>query len=329
MAEPDNGDVTAGDLDKLKLRFIEWLSDKDDFVHWMRSVTAVVRSIRHGDELEDWLDVKLDRSTFQPMMVSAVITEDPDFAMPAQVDGIGDPLPPETVTRTLFDSPRTVRSVQSLRATNQTAALPSAGSYYSLSTGARHLDRMLYSILRGLIKGSKAVLLDCTHIQSYVQGMCIIFKHCDINRNDRISRAFDGVDGLKYGGDAQMWATSCILKVRELFASKASISHYALTRIMHSLDGKLKSVQYKIAEDLNALRPEDDVNIYDLIQTYATMIASVGDTGKVLAVEDDHCHYCDELGHHLNDCPKRAADITSGKLVPGRGKGKGGGRRNK
>ena len=52
--------------------------------------------------------------------------------------------------------------------------------------------------------------------------------------------AFDAVDSLKFKSDAQEWATSSISAVRELFASRASITHYALTRIMHSLDGKLK-----------------------------------------------------------------------------------------
>ena len=138
----------------------------------MTSVTAVVRSINHGTELEDWLDRKLERRAFQPMMVSAVITEDPDFARPT--DRIGDPIKldnqPQTVTRSLFrETPRTVRSVQSLRLTNQTAALPSAGSYWSLSAAARHLDFILYSILKGLVKGSKRVILDCVWDQSYVQ----------------------------------------------------------------------------------------------------------------------------------------------------------------
>ena len=276
-----NDDMAGGDLSKLKLRFEVWMSDRDDFRSWMTSVTAVVRSINHGSELEDWLDRKLERKAFQPMMVSAVITDDPDFARPT--DRIGDPIQadsePQTVTRSLFrETPRTVRSVQSLRQTNQTAALPSAGSYWGLSAAARHLDCMLYSILKSLVKGSKCVILDCVWDQSYVQGMCILSKHCDILRNDRIQRAFAGVDELKYQHDAQTWATQCIVKVRELFDSKASMTHYALTRIMHSLDGKLKTVQYKIAEDLNALSPDDDVNIYDLIQVYATMIASVGDT---------------------------------------------------
>ena len=108
------------------------------------------------------------------------------------------------------------------------------------------------------------------------------------------------------------------------------MTHYALTRILHSLDGKLETVQYKIAEDLNALSPDDDVNIYDLIQVYATMIASVGDTSNkpVMAVEDDDCHYCGEKGHHEHACPKKKEDADVGKYEPMHRQGKGG-RRNR
>ena len=319
--------VSMADLDRLKLKFESWNSDREDFVIWMNSVTAVVRSLRHGDELEDWLDVKLQRVVHQDMMISSIIADDPDFQPPKQsasASKIGEPMDPTTVTRSLFsETPRTVRSIQSLRAANTTMVTPiSAGSFYALSDGSQLLDRMLFSVIRNLVKGSKSVLLDCTGIQSYVRGMVLIHSHSNIMRNDRIANAFDAVDSLKFKSDAQEWATSSISAVRELFASRASITHYALTRIMHSLDGKLKTVQYKIAEDLNALQPNDDVNIYDLIQTYATMIASVGDSGsKVLAIEDDLCGYCKEKGHYQRSCPKKQADIAAGTYVP---KGKGG-----
>ena len=62
----------AADLDRLKLKFNPWNSDKEDFTMWMMGVMAVVRSLRHGNELEDWLDIKLDRVIHQSMMVSSL-----------------------------------------------------------------------------------------------------------------------------------------------------------------------------------------------------------------------------------------------------------------
>ena len=158
--------------------------------------------------------------------------------------------------------------------------------------------------------GSKSVLLDCTQDQSYIQGMCLLYKHCDISRNDRIHNAFNGMDSFRFKASAQEWAITSITAVKELFDSRASLLHYCLTRVMHSLDGKHKTVQYKIAEDLNALSADDDVNIYDLIQTYASMIASVGESTPkpALAIQDDSCHNCGELGHHSHQCTKDASN---------------------
>lgn len=338
--QTDMQNVTT-EVDKIKIKFEVWHCDKDvnGFMEFMESTEAVVRSVKYGNEIEDYLDKKLDRLMYQATLISAIIEEDPDFAEPADVDATGDPTDPTTaqVTRKLFSSPGTIRSVESLRAASQrTDTLPSAGSYFNLSPGALALDRMLYSVLRTLVIGSKAVLIRCIKRQSYIQGMCLLHRHCDITRNDRIAKAFDDVDKLSFKGDAQEWATTAISSVRELYASKASIAHYCLTRLMHNFAGKVKTVQYRIAEDLQALKPGDEVNIYDLIQTYASMIASVGDsTGKIMNVNEDHkdhtCFNCGEKGHHKKDCPKLEFGNgyeESSSLPPqrGRGRGKGGGR---
>ena len=215
------GQPVHPEIDKIKLKFEPWHCDKEPygFVNFMESASAVIRSAKHGNELEDYLDVKLDRGTFQPMMVSSILENDPDFAEPVQVDQIGDPA---TTARRLFTTtPMTVRSVESLRAASQRAdILPSAGSYFDLSAGALTLDRMLFSVLLTLVIGSKGVLVRCVKRQSYIQGMCLLHKHCDITRNDRITLAFDKVDSMKFSGDAQVWATMAIGRIHELFASQ-------------------------------------------------------------------------------------------------------------
>ena len=183
-----------------------------------------------------------------------------------------------------------------------TTILPSTGSYYALSTGARQPDVMMYSVLLCNVIGTKRCVIECVKEHSYIQVMCLLYKHCDITRNDRISRAFTGMVNIRFGGDAQAWATTCIMSHRELHDSKASMRHHSLEKIMHSVDGKAKTVHYRIAEDMNALSADDTINIYDLIQEYASMIASVGDSSPkpVMGVQDDLCHNCGEKGHHAN-----------------------------
>ena len=52
---------------------------------------------------------------------------------------------------------------------------------------------------------------------------------------------------------------------------------FALHKIMHAFDGKNKSIQYKIASDINSTIVDDSLNIYDTIQGYCADIAAVGD----------------------------------------------------
>ena len=287
------------EVDRLKLKFEEWYCDKEPYglVPFMTSMSSVITSLRHGNEVEDFLDKKTDRWIFRAMMVLSIITEDPDFQL--RLDSIGDPaLPknfdPSTVIRNIF-SPRTpgigtVRSMQSLRsAANTTSVMKIVGSYYNLSEGARNLDRMLYAVLRHLIKGPKAVILDSVSFPSYIQGICLLVKHCEINKNDCIQKAFQGVDGIELKDDAMSWATTSMARIKELLDSRAGITHYILKSLMTSLDGKSKTMQAKIAEDMAALDPDDEINIYDLLQTYATQLSSIDFSGgnKVLAIEDD------------------------------------------
>ena len=155
---------------------------------------------------------------------------------------------------------------------------------------------MLYAVLKQLVKGSKGIILESCAWPSYIQGMCLLTKHCEINKNNRIDQAFHGVDTLELKDEAQVWATTAITRVQELLASRAEMAHYILKSLKNSLEGKCKSVQIEIAKDMSALDPEDEVNIYDFIQTYATMLSSAGYTGsnEVLAMEED-TEYSDNL----------------------------------
>ena len=148
MAQAEAGDIrdanTIGnhlaEVDRLKLKFEDWHSDKEPngLLRFSQSISSVILSLKHGHEIEAYLDAKTDRKPYHSMMVSSIITDDPDFA---PVDEIGDPKSkdPSTVTRTLFPTKTstpasTVRSIQSLRsAASSTAPMKSAGSYFNLS----------------------------------------------------------------------------------------------------------------------------------------------------------------------------------------------------
>ena len=96
--------------------------------------------------------------------------------------------------------------------------------------------------------------------------------------------------------------------------------HYVLTRIMKSFNGKLKTIQYRIAEDINQRVIDDNTNIYDMVKKYAVEIASVGDTKTNVNMASDEgsaaentkanttgatCTYCGKRNHTAAQCYKK------------------------
>ena len=91
-------------LKRLKLRFEDWFCDKEPYglVPFMASMSSVITSLRHCDEVEDFLDKKTDRRIFRAMMMSSLITDDPDFRLP--LGSIGDPMLPKNVDPSTQDA---------------------------------------------------------------------------------------------------------------------------------------------------------------------------------------------------------------------------------
>ena len=317
-------------LEKFKLQSATWDSNKEPnrFVQFMYLISAIIRSIAHGNHLEDWLDRKLGRARHQGMTTPSFLSDDPQFQQPdgaASEDEDGD----NASVSTNGSQPAMSVSTGSSHATLNAAGT----SYFDLPEEARDLDSHLYNVLKMCVKGSKNVLLQCVKFPSYIQGMCILYKHCDISRNDRISRSFDDMDTLSFDGDAQRWEIDAISRVRNLYESGGKMCHYALSRIMKSFDGKLKHVQYRIAEDMNNMEIDDNTNIFDMLQGYASLIASVGDSKAAVAyaagdeqadgTDNGRCTFCNIYGHNEKDCRKKQRSQRGGGGGKGGGKGKG------
>jgi hypothetical protein len=299
-------------LDRFKLSSVQWDSDKEPggFIDFMFVFASMVRALDYGNALEDWLDVKLDRSKHQHVTTPGFLSDDPEFVRPAvPADHRAD----DELSDDAVDSGGRGSQSYSRSSVAGSATLAATGTnYFDLPAGAQTLDAQLYNVLRMAVKGGKRVLLECVQFPSYVQAICVLFRHADISRNDRITHAFDGMDQLVFNGDVLKWQSDAVRKLRELFDSKASIMHYGLSRIMKSFNGKLKTIQYKIAQDLNSRVIDDNTNVFDMIQSYATDIASVGDskhTGSALAVteDSDECSYCHNPGHTEAQCRKKAS----------------------
>ena len=103
------------------------------------------------------------------------------------------------------------------------------------------------------------MLLDSVRWPSYVQGMHILYKHMDLSKINRKTKAFRQMDKLVYRGDVHQYQVEAMATFQEIFNAKCTLMDYMLYHMMRSFDGKCKTIQYKIAEDINST----DSNLYD------------------------------------------------------------------
>ena len=130
------------------------------------------------------------------------------------------------------------------------------------------------------------------------------------------------MNNLKLKGDVQKWQVECMQCIEEIFESKCTMMDYALMCVMKSLDGRARTMQYKIADDINKQEITDQTNVYDMVQSYASSMASVGEnnsenkvnaatSGKEKDKESDtdefsgNCYVCGKKGHKSFECPDR------------------------
>ena len=74
-------------------------------------------------------------------------------------------------------------------------SLNSAGrSCWDMHESALKLDAFLFNVLRMSVKDDKKVMPECVQFPSYVQAICVLYKHFDISSNDRITGALDAMD---------------------------------------------------------------------------------------------------------------------------------------
>ena len=68
----------------------------------------------------------------------------------------------------------------------------------------------------------------------------------------------------KYPESGAAYEVDAMKKIREVFEAKVSIEDVILMRVMRSFEGKSKTIQHKIADDINS--PEgitEDTNVFD------------------------------------------------------------------
>ena len=218
-------------IDKFKLSAVTWDSDKNPtgFTKWMSEFSSLVASTEHGATLEKFLDEKLDRRKHTRVTVPSFITTDDDF--------LDDLAPDEVPDAEEEDEENAQSGVEEVASHTGVPATPGGRSlcrsskrYSGFTAEEKALDAMLYNVIRMNVKGSKNEMLRHVSFPSYVQGMCVLYKHVDICAVGRKTSAFDKMDDLQFKGDIQAYQIEAIASIQELFDSKANIVDYALSK---------------------------------------------------------------------------------------------------
>ena len=167
-------------LDKYKLSSVTWDSDKEPgrFVQFMMLMSAMVRAIANGSAIEGFLDKKLGRQKHIAVSTPSFLSDDPEFRRPdhgaanvQQAGGDDDDASVSNLQRSPLQ--RRIQARSSTSSASSRSALKEAGlNYWDLGAEVLALDATLYNVLKMVVKGGKAILLDCVEWPSYIQAMC-------------------------------------------------------------------------------------------------------------------------------------------------------------
>ena len=343
-------------LDKFKLTAAVWDSDKnpDGFLDWFKQICDLVRSLNGGNELVEWVYTKLGIQVRIPATTPAFISTDPEFDFPGSGTPViapstpgpqpasipypsigGRPLTPVPETRGTGDAGSTSSITRSLPlrsqqqpSTTSSSNLRSTGvSWSELSAQAKELDKYMFSILGLNLKGRARTLLNSAGgYPSFVAAICILYKNMDLSKSLRRTNALLSITKITLKDDIQEWVTELLSAINEVYESGATLEDFILIHTMQSIQGKSKTVQYLIADDINQRDENTTFHIYDLIHKYATLMASVGDAtksavtlqadtmvagtnylGKKVPIwKNATCSKCQQKGHKMWHCPKRS-----------------------
>ena len=285
-----------------------WDSDSNPygFNDWIKEMSSLVRTLRKGDILENFLDEKLKRVAKHSSLMSKVLLDDEDFHNDAITAIIGE----------------AERSSTSILVTTQTlGAARAEHKYKDFDPETIELDQRLYSVLHQCIKGSRAAILEQVICPSYVQAVIVFHQHLNLSASDRKVRALDSISTLRFSGDTHLYQIEATKRIRELMDSRCTMEDWILFVLMRSFDAGHEHIQYQLAEVINKDRQPGNTNFFELITKYMSMIQCVTVQNKSLGInmmkEDKSCSYCGKKGHLEVECYTKKRDEGQGKSSKG------------
>ena len=234
-------------LDKFRFNTITWDGDQSPelFSSWVEQTDNVVRALKNGPKVVEFLDYKLDRKVEVEATLPSYLAHDEDFSVPpalldprheqheammagdnfqdiahllgaaqGELSAMGETPPMDSTSQASLN----------ITSTSHRFELKSGLNYFTfLNSEERALDRYLFSLLQQNVKGSKQELLKHTKFPSYIQGMIVLHQHMDLARNTRKTKALDGVMKLDYRHDPQKFQVKAVSAIAEVLKAKCTI----------------------------------------------------------------------------------------------------------
>lgn len=307
-----------GSLEKLKLSTYQWDSGKHPhgFQSFMEDFGSLVRQINGGDVLEEFLDQKLMRKAAQGKRKPQWLASDPDF-QPDDTDG-HDFSPPSdgppadengeraadsndrglthgTGDRPTYEDARSIGSqnsssiaVSSIAKRFGAVSWPYRVRDWSSEHGdhIKALDVTLHATLKATIKGPKKAVIADLGVTSYVAAMSALWLQNSVSATNRKLKALESIRKLNYRGDISQWQNHALTSIREFFNSGITLEDIILIAIRDSFDGKVNQMKFEVAKDIDDTTLDKAGMLPDLVQKYATMVASSGNGHAPRQVEN-------------------------------------------
>ena len=117
-----------------------------------------------------------------------------------------------------------------------------------------------------------------------------------------IGHAFSRLQNLFFHGDVLRFQSDFLAVKHELNTTQASVTHLIICQLMKCGKSKTVRMQFKVADDLNKMVDDPDINLYVLVQGYCADLATVGDSsphtsGAII------CTVCQSETHESAECP--------------------------
>ena len=321
-----------------KFKDCQYDSDKSPGTlrQWIGLIGNLVRNIKNGTPIENFLDHYLGRDPCAPAVQPGFLE---DSALSLAI--MGEPEPstigtaPKIVPGIPVDDGLPEDEAKSPESFGNKTTVPPPGKgqeqpfqdigegdegvtkfekqmypkvYAELSQQSRDLDMLLYNTISTIVTGNMLKVISDLRGDNarYTFAIIAMWKHANLAAANRRLMAMNTMSSLQFHGDAGKWKIEFNDRVREVYESGATLEHFIMQCAFKSFEGRHREAQAMIVEDINSDAIKPGMNLDRLAGKYASFIATMnaGKTTGKINYTGITCHNCGQTGHVKARCPQ-------------------------